>query len=92
MLGELALGDLDLAAPADAASAADRIEIGAELSRRVEERRAVGEVPALAGGGEDDEAVRHGGAGMMGRGTTNCHPRESGDPVTTDVSIEETRA
>ena len=33
MLGELALGDLDLAAPAYAAPAANRIEIDAELAR-----------------------------------------------------------
>ena len=52
-------GDLDLAAPADAATAADRVEIGAEFSGRLEHRRAVGEVAALAGGGEDDEALRH---------------------------------
>ena len=43
MLGEFALGDVDLAAPADAAPAADRIEIDAELARGLEHARAVGE-------------------------------------------------
>ena len=58
VLGERALGDLDLAAPADAAPAADGIEVDAEPARRVEQGGALGEAPALAGRREDDEAVR----------------------------------
>ena len=54
MLGEIALGDIDLAAPAYAASAADRIEIDAKRARGGEQARAVGEFAAFAGGREDD--------------------------------------
>ena len=49
--------DLDLAAPADAAPAAHRIEVHAQLARRFQHARALREPPALAGGGEDDEVV-----------------------------------
>ena len=58
MLGELALGDLDLAAPADAAPAADRIEVDAELARRVEHARRRPRIAALARGREDDAMDR----------------------------------
>ena len=61
-LGELALADLDLAAPADAAAAADRIDVDAEAARRLEQRRAQREAAALARGHEDDEGV-----GLCGR-------------------------
>ena len=54
VLGEFAVGDVDLAAAADAASAADGIEINAELARGFEQADAVGDVPALARGGEYD--------------------------------------
>ena len=54
MLGEVAFGDIDLAAAADAAPAADRIEIDAERARGGEQARPVGEFAALSGRGEDD--------------------------------------
>ncbi len=54
VLGELPLGDLDLAAPADAAPAADRIEIDAERARRGEQARPFREVAAFARRREDD--------------------------------------
>ena len=54
VLGEIALGDFDLAAAANASPAADRIEIDAERARGFEQARAFGELAALAGGGEDD--------------------------------------
>ena len=54
MLGEIALGDIHLAAAAYAPSAADRIEIDAKLARDGEQARSVGEFAALAGGREDD--------------------------------------
>ena len=57
VLGERALGDVDLAAAADPAAAADEIEIDAEPPRRLEQARPVGEVAALAGRGEDDATV-----------------------------------
>ena len=54
VLGELPLGDFDLAAPADAAPAADRIEIDAERARRGEQARSGREVAPLARWREDD--------------------------------------
>ena len=59
VLGEIALGDFDLAAAADAAPAADRIEIDAERARGFEQAYAFGEFAALAGGGEDDAMGAH---------------------------------
>ncbi len=59
VLGEIALGDFDLAAAADAAPAADRIEIDAERARGLEQAYAFGELAALAGGGEDDAMGDH---------------------------------
>ena len=57
---ELAFGNLDLAASADAPPAADRIEIGAERAGRIEHGGALGEAGALARRREDDEAIGHG--------------------------------
>ena len=57
-LGEVAGTRLHLAAAAEAAAAADRIEIDAERACGVEDRGAEGEAPALAGGREDDEGGR----------------------------------
>ena len=54
MLGEIALGDFDLTAAANASPAADRIEIDAERARGFEQTRAFGELAPLAGGREDD--------------------------------------
>ena len=48
VLGELAFLHLDLAAPADAAPAADALDIDAERARRVEHRRADGKAPPPA--------------------------------------------
>ena len=57
VLGELALGNLDLAASANSPSAADRIEIDAETPRRIEEARSFDESSPLAGRREDDQMV-----------------------------------
>ena len=59
MLRELALAHLDLAAAADAAPAADGVDVDAEPAGRVEDGGAGLEAPAPAGWGEDDEVVRH---------------------------------
>ena len=59
VLGEFALGDFDLAASADAASAAHRIEADAELARRFEHADAIRDFAAFAGGGENDKPGRH---------------------------------
>ena len=61
VLGEGALGDVDLAAAADPAPAADGIEIDPEFSGGVEQARPVGERAALAGRGEDDPVFAHDG-------------------------------
>jgi len=77
VLGELAYGDLDLAAAADAAAAADGIDVDAERAARLQERRAEREPAALPRRREDDERVsgldgvgervlRHGAAGSRG--------------------------
>ena len=47
VLGEIALGDIDLAAPANASPAADRIEIDTERARGFQEAYAVAELAAL---------------------------------------------
>ena len=62
MLGELAEGDLDLAAPAQAAAAAHRVDVHAERTAGLQQRRADGKAPALAGRHEDHELV--GGHGV----------------------------
>ncbi len=61
MLGEVAFGDVDLAAAADTAPAADGIEVDPEPAGRIEQARSVGECAALARRGEDDAAIRHDG-------------------------------
>ena len=57
VLGELALCDHHLTAAADAATAADRIDVDAELARRLQQRRAEREPPALARREEDHQCV-----------------------------------
>ena len=54
VLREAALGRHDLAAAAQAAAAADRVEVDAERARRVEDRRPGLEPPAPPGRREDD--------------------------------------
>src|SRR5208337_1545971 len=68
VFGELPLGDLDLAAPADAAPAADRIEIDAERARRGEQARSLRDVAAFARRGEDDAI----GAQRVSRSVASC--------------------
>src|SRR3984957_4961435 len=57
MLGELALSDQHLTAPAKSAAPADRVDVHAEAARRLQQRRAGGEIPALAPGHEYDKRV-----------------------------------
>jgi hypothetical protein len=57
VLGELALGDHDLATTTDAAPAADGIDIDPEFAGRLQERRPEREPPTLACGKEYDECV-----------------------------------
>src|ERR1700722_6474165 len=57
MLGELTLRDQNLAAAAQSAAPANRIDVDAEAARRLQYRRADGKIPALARGREDDERV-----------------------------------
>ena len=54
VLGEFTLGDIDLTAPADAAAAADRVEIDAEFARDLQHAGAVGDFVAFARRCEDD--------------------------------------
>ena len=69
-LGEAAVSRGDLAFRADAAAAADGVEIDAEPAGRVEDRGAFGDAAAFAGGREDDEGVLggHGRFAFLGRG------------------------
>ena len=57
VLGEIAFLHLDLAAPAGGASAADALDIDAELARGIEHRRADRKPPALAGRHEQHERI-----------------------------------
>src|SRR5579872_6896680 len=57
VLGEMARRDLDLAAAANAAAAADRIEIDAEAAGRFEHARAFRQALALARRREDNEMI-----------------------------------
>ena len=57
VLGEFALGHFDLAAPAQAAAAADALDIDAEMPRRVEQRRAERKPPAPAARHEQHQCV-----------------------------------
>ena len=57
VLGERADALLDLAAAADPAPAADRVDVDAECARRVEDGRPLGEPAAPTGRGEDDERL-----------------------------------
>src|SRR3546814_14723724 len=57
VLGECADADRDLAAAAQAAPAADRIDVDAQAARRLQDRRADREAAAPPRGGEDDEGV-----------------------------------
>ena len=77
VLGEVAEGGGDLALGADAAAAADRVEVDAELAGGGEDRGAGGEAAALAGGGEDDEGVGHAGTGWA-RAPAFVKPLKSG--------------
>ena len=54
VLRKVSFGDVDLAAAADAAPAADRIEIDAESARGFEQAHPVGEIAAFPGRREDD--------------------------------------
>jgi hypothetical protein len=58
VLGELAFGDHHLATTADTASAADGVDVDPQFARRLQERRAEREPPALAGGQEYNKCVR----------------------------------
>src|SRR5712671_278527 len=57
VLGELALRDQYLAAPAKTAAAADRVDIHAETARSLQQRRPYREIAALAGRREYDEWI-----------------------------------
>ena len=59
VLGEVAEGGGNLALGADAAAAADRVEVDPEAPGGGEDRGAGGELAALARGGEDDEGIGH---------------------------------
>src|SRR5262249_2522720 len=63
-LGKFAFTDLDLAAAADAAPAAHRIDVDAEAARSLEDRRPEREPPALARRHEHDEGIGLRGAGV----------------------------
>ena len=69
MLGKLAIARRDLAFGTDAAPAADRIQIDAQLPRGGQDRRAKGKAAALARRGEDDKGV---GAAMSDMAVSNC--------------------
>src|SRR3546814_12029649 len=81
VLGEFADADLDLAAAAQAAPAADRIDVDAQAARRLQDRRADREAAAPPRGGEDDEGVVPGspvcvvGQGQAEIGRASCRER-----------------
>ena len=78
VLGELAFAHPDLAAGADAAPSAHRIEVDPEPAGRGEERRSGREAAPAPGGGEDDEGVvshRAGGPGGGAPAPPRPHPR-----------------
>ena len=54
MLGEFAFSDAHPTAPADAATATDRIDIDPQLTGTGEDLGTNGKAPVLARGGEDD--------------------------------------
>jgi hypothetical protein len=60
VLGELAVTDIDLAAPTDGAAAAHRVDIDTQRARRLQDGSSNGESSALARWGEDDERVLFG--------------------------------
>ncbi len=66
MLGEMTFLDLDLAAPAGRAAAADALDIDAERARGIEHRRADRKAAALAGRHEEDEGIGHAWGCRMG--------------------------
>ena len=83
VLGEIALGDVDLTAAANASSAAHRIEIDAERARGFEQARAFGELAPLAGGREDDsmgQEISRCNIIQSRIAPISCHARESGHP------------
>ena len=86
VLGEIALGDVDLAAAANAAPAADRIEIDAERARGFEQAHAFGELAALAGGCEDDAMVKISGQSSVDVAASDA---ESGHPEEAAMSCPE---
>ena len=69
MLRELALRDQHLTTSAQPPAAADRIDIHAETARRLQQRRAHGQISALARGREDNEGIAcgHGTRGSLRR-------------------------
>ena len=72
VFGELAFLDLDLAAPAGGAAAADALDIDAERAGRLEHRSADGEMATLAGGHEEDEGIC--GLGHQGLSKSGVFP------------------
>ena len=72
VLRELPLAHDDLAAAADPASAAHRVEVHAERASGREQVRPVREPPALAGRGEDDERLRLGAHDAGGASATSA--------------------
>ena len=78
VLGELPLAHPHLAAGADAAPSAHRVEVDPKAARRLEEGRPGRKAAAATGGSEDDERVvshRAGGPGGGGRVPRRPHRR-----------------
>ena len=89
VLGEIALRDVDLTAAANAAPAADRIEIDAERARGFEQTCAVGELAPLAGGREDDamgQEINRSKVIQSRVGPVSCHARGSAHPASRTLS------
>ena len=80
MLGELALRHQHLAASAETATAADRIDVHTQAARSLQQRCPDGEVTALAGGREYDERV------------ASCHAEFQSKPVAGDDRLRAGRA
>ncbi len=78
VLRELTLAGPDLAAAAQAAPAADRVEVDAEGSGSIEDRRPVGEAAAPPGRGEDDDPI---GAAGHNVGPVPAAPPARGPPA-----------
>src|SRR6476661_1431537 len=82
VLGELTQALRHLATTTDPASPADRVDVDAERTRRIEDRRALREPPAAPRRREDDERVVGHGEGSLADGDGAAI-----DPAAADLAL-----